>query len=129
MLASVLADLVVVVHALFVVFAVFGGLLVVPYPRVIWLHIPALVWGAAVELLQLTCPLTPLEVGLRRQAGEAGYSGGFIEEYLLPILYPPGLGSRTQLVLGAGLVLFNLIVYGWVWRRRRRYAARERPLL
>jgi hypothetical protein len=85
----------------------------------LWLHLPALLWGAWIELSGGICPLTPLENSLRRSAGEAGYAGGFIEHYLLPILYPTALTRELQLVLAALLVSVNVVIYTWVWRRSR----------
>jgi hypothetical protein len=116
--ARVLADLVVLVHATFVLFVVGGGLLALRWPRVVWLHAPAVVWGTVVELCNQRCPLTPLENWLRSQAGEAGYHGEFVSHYVLPILYPEDLTRTLQLLLGAVAIAINLLVYGWVLRRR-----------
>ena len=111
----VLADLVVVVHAGFVVFVVLGGLLAVRWPKVAWLHLPAVAWGALVELAGWGCPLTPLEQHLRGLA----YEGGFVERWCLPILYPDGLTRPVQVVLGILVLSVNLLVYGLVLRRAR----------
>lgn len=116
----ILADLVVGVHAVFVVFVVAGGLLVLRWPWVAGAHLPAVVWGALIEFRGWVCPLTPLEKSLRASAGQAGYEGGFIEHYLLPVLYPAGLTRGVQLVLGSLVVVVNLLVYGMLVRRRRR---------
>jgi hypothetical protein len=116
---GLLADLVVAAHFLFVVFVVLGGLLVLRWPKAAYLHIPAAVYGAAIEFFGWTCPLTPLENRLRRLAGEGGYSGGFIEHYLLPILYPSALTRDIQLLLGALVIGVNLAIYGYVLRSRR----------
>lgn len=107
------ADALVVLHAAFVVFVVLGGLIVQRWPRVAWFHVPAALWGAAVELSGWICPLTPMEIGLRRQAGQLGYSGGFIDNYLLPALYPEGLNREAQVVLGLLVVALNAALY---WR-------------
>lgn len=120
MLWRVLADAVVVFHIAFVAFAVLGGLLAFRWRWMPWLHLPALAWGVTVEFTGWICPLTPLENVLRRAAGEAAYSGGFVEHYLLPILYPAALTRELQFVLGGGLLLFNLVVYFFVWRKLRR---------
>jgi hypothetical protein len=112
-----LADLVVLLHALFVVFVVAGGLLVWRWRWVAWLHVPAAAWGAAIELGGWVCPLTPLENHFRARAGLAGYRGGFIEHYLLPALYPEGLTALKQIALGALVVGINLLVYGVLVRR------------
>ena len=116
----ILADLVVGVHALFVAFVVAGGLLALRRPWVAALHLPAAVWGALIEFRGWICPLTPLENSLRAAAGEAGYQGGFIEHYLLPVLYPAGLTREVQLVLGSAVIVVNLVVYGFLLARRRR---------
>ena len=118
-----LADLVVLLHLLFVAFAVMGGLLAFRWRWMPWLHLPALGWAAFVEFTGRICPLTPLENRLREASGAAGYGGGFVEHYLLPVLYPAALTRELQWTLGAGLVAFNLVVYlllGWRRRRRRR---------
>ena len=115
----VLADLVVGLHFLFVVFVVIGGLLVWRWRWVMWLHIPAAVWGALIELGGWICPLTPLEKSLRAKAGGAGYEGGFIEHYVLPVLYPGALTRETQVVLGVVVVAVNVGIYWLVARRQR----------
>jgi uncharacterized protein DUF2784 len=114
-----LADLIVVIHFLFVLFVLFGGLLVLRWPWVACLHIPAAVWGAWIEFTGRICPLTPLENSLRASAGEPGYQGGFIEHYILPVLYPSALTRNIQLVLGGLVVGLNLAIYGYLLRRRR----------
>jgi hypothetical protein len=114
----VLADLVVGVHALFVAFVVLGGLLALRWPRIAAAHLPAAVWGALIELRGWVCPLTPLEQSLRAAAGDAGYQGGFIEHYLLPVLYPAGLTRDVQLTLGSLVIAVNIVIYGIVLRRR-----------
>ena len=111
------AELIVILHLLFIVFAMFGGLLVIKWPRLVWLHIPVVAWGALTEFLGLICPLTPLEIWLRQQAGVDSYQGGFISHYLVPLIYPPGLTPGMQWLLGGGLVLFNILIYAWVYRR------------
>ena len=113
------ADLVVVVHLVFVLFVVFGGLLVLRWPRVAWVHVPVAVYGALIELVGWVCPLTPLENDLRRAADGAGYEGGFIEHYLLPLLYPGSLTPTVQLVLGLLVIVINGAVYTAAWRRHR----------
>lgn len=113
-----LADAVVVLHAAFVLFVVLGGFIALRWRWVAWLHIPAAVWGALVELNGWICPLTPLENWLRGRAGEAGYSGGFIEHYVLRVLYPSGLTRTVQWVLGGVVVVVNVAVYARVLRRR-----------
>ena len=121
---GLLADAVVVVHFLFVVFVVAGGLLVLRWPLAAWIHLPAAAWGAAIEIWGWICPLTPLEKRLRVLGGEAAYEGGFIQTYLLSALYPEGLTREVQLALASGVFAINFVVYGIVlWRRRRRRRA------
>ena len=120
MIASFAADLVLVAHLAFVVFVAVGGLLALRWPRIAWIHVPVAVWGAAVELGGWICPLTPLENRLRAAGGEAGYAGGFIEHYLVPIVYPSGLTRGHQLALGIAVVAVNLVVYGVLLSRRAR---------
>ena len=116
----ILADLVVGLHALFVVFVVVGGLLALRWPWVVFLHLPAAVWGALIELQGWICPLTPLEKSLRAAAGDAGYQGGFIEHYLLPALYPAGLTRGVQLVLGTAVIVVNVGIYALLLKRGNR---------
>jgi Protein of Unknown function (DUF2784) len=118
-----LADLIVVIHSLFVLFVIFGGLLLLRWPRLMYLHLPAVLWGAYIEFSGGVCPLTPLENLLRQRAGLAGYQGGFIEHYVLPVLYPAGLTRQAQLVLGAFVIVSNLTIYGIVIARARRSPA------
>lgn len=114
-----LADAVLVLHLAFVAFVALGGLLVLRWPRLAWLHVPAVVWGVYVELAGKPCPLTPLEQRLRVAAGQGGYEGGFIDHYVTLWLYPAGLTRGTQLALGAFALAFNLIIYAVLLRRRR----------
>jgi hypothetical protein len=118
-LARTLADGLVLIHIAFVLFVVFGGLLVVRWRWVMGLHLPAAVWGALVELFSWQCPLTPLENELRHQAGQAGYEGGFVEHYLHPVLYPAGLGRQAHVTIGLFVVVLNALIYGWALRRSR----------
>ncbi len=116
---TLLADAVLLLHLLFVAFVLLGGLFVLRWPRVAWLHLPAAAWGAIVELAGLPCPLTPLENALRERAGEVAYGASFVERYLLPILYPGELTREIQLGLGVGVLALNALVYALVVRRRR----------
>jgi hypothetical protein len=115
----VLADLVLVAHVAFVAFVVTGGLLVLRWAQVAWIHVPCALWGAWVELSASVCPLTPLENALRRKAGQAGYAEGFLEHYIVPVLYPPGLTRGMMLAMGIGVLALNVAVYAWAWRRGR----------
>lgn len=119
MVYRIAADVLVVLHALFVLFVVLGGLLVLRWPRVAWLHLPAAVWGALIEFTGCICPLTPLEKSLRRVGGETGYAGGFINHYLVPLLYPSGLDRSWQIFLGCLVVMLNLAIYGRLLLDRR----------
>lgn len=114
---GLLADLTVLLHAAFILFAVFGGLLAVRWPRIAWLHLPAVAWAAFIEFSGRICPLTPLENHYRELAGESGYTGGFIEHYILPVIYPAGLTRNIQLGLGLGVLVVNIVAYGIVVRR------------
>jgi hypothetical protein len=113
------ADAVLLLHLGFIAFVLLGGLLALRWPRAAWVHLPAAAWGVWIELSGALCPLTPLENRLRAAAGQAGYEGGFIEHYLLALIYPAGLTREVQWVLAALVVATNLAIYAWVWRRRR----------
>ncbi len=117
MLYALGADFLLITHLAFIVFVVLGGLVVLRWRWFLYLHLPAAAWGTLIELTGGICPLTTLEVTFRRAAGEAGYSGSFIEHYLLPIIYPAGLNQRTQLLLAATVVTVNLCIYGWFMLR------------
>ena len=114
-----LADLVLLLHGAFVLFVLAGGLLVLRWRRLIWVHLPAVVWGAAIEVGGWICPLTPLESRLRALAGAEGYADGFIEHYLLPLIYPAALTRELQLTFAGIVVGVNLVVYLFLWRHRR----------
>ena len=115
-----LADLVVILHLAFVAFALFGGLLALKWKRIVWLHVPAALWAAAIEFGGWVCPLTPLEIWLRGQGGELGYRSDFIEHYILPLLYPASLTREMQFVLGVVVLAVNIAGYAWLWRRWRK---------
>jgi hypothetical protein len=121
-MSAVAADALLIAHLAFVLFVVAGGLLVYRWPRLAWLHVPAFAWGAVIEFKNWVCPLTPLEQRLRLAAGEGGYGGGFVEHYLLPLIYPEGLTREIQLGLGLFVLAVNALVYGvWIgrkWRKR-----------
>lgn len=119
MLYRIAADAVLVVHLAFVFFVAGGALLAVRWPRSAYLHLPCAAWGAVVTLAGWICPLTPLEIRLRRAAGEEGYAGGFIEHYLLPVIYPAGLTREMQIGLGVAVVGVNVLLYAWLLLRRR----------
>lgn len=115
-----LADAIVVVHLGFVLFVILGGLLVVRWPRIAWVHVPSAVWGVAVEFADWTCPLTPVENAFRDRAGLAAYRGDFVEQHVLPLLYPARLTRGTQLLLGGVALGVNALVYWRLVSRRRR---------
>ena len=115
-----LADVVVLAHTAFVGFVLLGGFLAWRWNWLAWLHLPCAVWGAVIEYQGWVCPLTPLENALRRRAGLEGYAGGFVEHYLVPVIYPPGLTPALQMALGLGVLAANVAVYAWVWRKRQR---------
>jgi hypothetical protein len=119
MILRLAADAVLVIHLAFVVFVLVGGVLVLR--RGIWalVHLPAVAWGTYTELCGTICPLTPLENSLRRSAGAAGYDGGFVEHYLIPLIYPAGLTPRVQVVLGLVVLAVNVPVYALAWRKGR----------
>ena len=119
MTARLLADALVAAHLAFIVFVLAGGLLVLRRRGWAVLHLPAVAWGAFAEISGTLCPLTPLENSLRLRAGDAGYTGGFIEHYLIPLLYPEALTARTQVVLGLAVIAVNVVVYALAWRRWR----------
>ncbi|MFN2601538.1 MAG: DUF2784 domain-containing protein [Gemmatimonadaceae bacterium] len=113
-----LADLVVVIHVLFVVFVLLGAFLALRWRWIVWLHTPAAIWGVLIEYGGWICPLTPLENSLRSRAGESTYSGDFIQHYLLGALYPQGLTRATQLVLGSVALLANIVGYSLLLRKQ-----------
>jgi hypothetical protein len=123
---SWLAGLVLCIHVGFVLFVIFGGLLVLRWRWVAWLHLPAAAWGAVVEFTGWICPLTPLENWLRAQGGETSYRSDFITQYLLPVLYPEDLTRDLQLLLGTGVVVLNIAVYWWLWQTQAHRASRNR---
>jgi hypothetical protein len=119
MLYHFLADLVVLIHATFIAFVVGGGFLAWRWRRLVWIHVPAALWGLVIELTGWICPLTPWEVALRRAAGQAGYAGGFIEHYLIPLIYPAGLTRTLQFELAALVLALNVVAYGRFIRKAR----------
>lgn len=119
-----LADAVLVLHGLFIVWVVLGALAVAWRSWLAWLHLPAAAWGVWISWSGGFCPLTPLEQSLRRAAGQAGYEGGFIEHYLGAAIYPEGLTAAHQIVFGVAVLGVNAVLYAWAWRR----AARRRGI-
>ncbi len=113
----VLADAVLVFHGLFIVFAVLGGPLVLRWRALLWPHLACALWAATVVSMGWLCPLTPLEQHLRALAGQQGYSGGFVEHYLLAAIYPEGLTRGVQVALGLGVLVINAFAYALIWRK------------
>jgi hypothetical protein len=127
MIYRVLADVTLLIHYAFVLFVVFGGVLVWRWWSLRWVHLPVALWGALIEFAGWACPLTPLENAFRRLGGEAGYQGGFVEHYLLPLIYPSGLTRNVQWVLGTFVVVINVALYSHAvarWQRVRTSARR-----
>jgi len=112
-----LADIIIILHLLFVLFVILGGFLVLWKKGWAWLHIPAVLWGAVIELADMVCPLTPLENQLRLQGGGTPYTSDFIEHYLIPFLYPSFLTVKIQLILGLAVIVINVCIYSWVIRQ------------
>ena len=120
MLSQLLADGVLLMHFAFILFVLLGGALVLYRRRVLWFHIPAVLWAAVVNLMGWVCPLTPLENALRRATGEEGYGEGFVAHYLAPLVYPEGLPEQAGVVLAMGVIAWNILVYLVVFMRWRR---------
>jgi len=116
---GLLADLTVLIHLGFVTVVVAGGLPVLRWRRLAWVHVPCAVWGVLIELGGWICPLTPLENRWRRQAGLHDYDGSFVEHYLIPVLYPAELTREIQIGLGLVVATLNILIYCWIWRRDR----------
>ena len=116
---GLLADAVLLAHAAFVAFVVLGGLLVLRWPRLAWIHLPVVAWGAGIEFAGAICPLTPLENHLRALAHEQGYVDGFVEHYVFGLPYPEGLTREMQIALGVGVLALNGALYAWLWYRPR----------
>ena len=116
-MTGILADVVALIHLAFIIFVTIGGFLALRWPRVAWVHLPAVLWGAMLEFCGWICPLTPLENALRTAGGGSGYESGFIDRYVMPMVYPSGLTRGMQVALGMAIVAINLVVYGVVIRR------------
>ncbi|MFO7593990.1 MAG: DUF2784 domain-containing protein [Pseudomonadota bacterium] len=120
MSAATIADITLLLHLLFILFVLFGGLLPLYRPWFAFLHIPMLLWGVIVNIAPLRCPLTPMENHYRQLAGQAGYEGGFVEHYIAPLIYPEGLTADFGIFVGSATLLWNVLVYGFVIYRKRR---------
>ena len=123
MISRIAADFLVLVHMIFILYVVVGGILAFKWRWTIWMHLPCALYGVLIEFWGWVCPLTPLENDLRKAAGQAGYQGGFVEHYILPVVYPTALTRSVQIVLGLLVIAVNACVYGAlivaVLRRRR----------
>ncbi len=117
MFFALAADLLIIVHLGFIGFVMLGGFMLLKWRWLIFVHLPAVLWGVLLEFQGWICPLTPLEQALRRMSGQQGYTGGFIQHYILPVIYPPALNEDIQLILGILLILINVIIYLWVFLR------------
>jgi len=123
MIYSILADAVVLLHLLFVLFVGLGGFLVLKWHHLIWLHIPAVFWAIWISFTGSVCPLTPLEQWLRQQGELSSYTGGFTDQYIVPIIYPEGLTQEMQWWIGGFVLLFNLLIYLWIFRQWKKWKA------
>ena len=120
MIYHLLADLTVVIHLLFVLFVMLGGLLILRWRFFVWIHMPAVFWAMLIEFSGWICPLTPLENHLRIKGGSSGYATGFVEHYITPLLYPSQLTREMQIFLGLLVLIVNLVIYLWVWHTHGR---------
>jgi len=120
MVYSYLADLVLLLHACFILFVLLGGLLVLWKPLMAWCHIPAVLWAAGIEFLGWICPLTPLENMLRTRGGDTGYTTGFVEHYIIPLLYPAQLTRKMQIGFGLIVLGVNFVIYWGIWAKIRK---------
>jgi Protein of Unknown function (DUF2784) len=119
MIYHLLADSVILMHFAFILFVVFGGILCLRWRKLLWVHAPAVIWGAAVEWAGWICPLTPLENWFLVRAGSTSYSGGFVEQYIMPIIYPIQLTRQTQILLALSVILLNVLIYVVIFFMRR----------
>ena len=122
MIARLLADMVLLLHVAFILFALSGGLIILWKRWVVWIHLPVLLWASVVNLAGWTCPLTPLENALRALAGQAGYEGGFVEHYVVPLVYPDVMSRDLEMVSGLAVLACNVLTYAFVIHRIRRHS-------
>lgn len=125
MIYRVAADAVLLVHLSFVLFVVLGGFVVLRHKRVVWIHLPAAAWGIGIEVAGGICPLTTIENWLRRSAGDSGYPGGFVEHYIVPVIYPAALSRATQFWLAGIALAINILIYSYIFYRRRHGSDQE----
>jgi len=117
---NLLADVIVLAHFLFIAFVICGGFLVIRWPRVAFVHLPAAIWGAVVEIFGWVCPLTPLENNFRLLAGNSSYSGDFVARYLIPLIYPENLTTTIQQLFGGVVITVNMIIYTIAVRKHKK---------
>jgi hypothetical protein len=110
------ANALALIHFAFIAFVIFGGLLLLKWPKVMWLHVPAAVWGALIEFAGWYCPLTSMENAMLRRAGQSGYSDGFVAHYLFRVIYPAGLTRGLEIAIGVFVLVVNVSVYVRVFR-------------
>ena len=115
------ANLTLIVHLIFILFVIFGGLFFFIFSKIIYIHLPALLWGIYIELTNSVCPLTYLENWFLNKAELATYSNGFINNYLYPIIYPEGLTNNIQIYLGITLIVINILIYGFIFKNFKRF--------
>jgi hypothetical protein len=121
---NILADAIVVIHLLFIIFVICGGLLVIRWPRMAFLHLPAAIWGALIEIFNWICPLTPLENHFLSLAGKSTYEGDFIVRHLIPVIYPGNLTMNIQHILGGVVIFINIIFYAITLRKHTKKSRR-----
>lgn len=119
MFSNLLADAVLLLHLAFIVFVIFGALLVFYRRWIAWIHLPMVLWASIVNLTHWYCPLTPLENYFRQAAGQSGYEGGFIAHYLVPLIYPQGMSYDLGVAIGVGVFVWNVLIYSLVVYRAR----------
>lgn len=127
--SGALADLIVLLHFSFVLFVIFGGLLILKWRRVVWLHLPAVVWGAMIEFTGWICPLTPLENWLREFGDGNRYESGFLDHYVIPLLYPAHLTREWQILLGSAVIVINFTIYFVVFFQTRKSSFTRKKIL
>ncbi len=120
MFSNLLADTVLLLHLVFIVFVVFGALFIFYHRWIAWIHLPMVLWASVVNLMHWHCPLTPLENYFRAEAGQAGYEGGFIAHYIVPLVYPQGMSYDVGVMVGVGVFIWNAVIYSLVIYRARR---------
>ena len=114
------ADIILIIHFAFILFVIFGALLFFVTTKIIFIHLPALIWGLYIELTHSICPLTYLENWLLQKANLTTYSEGFIQYYLVPIVYPTNLTKDIQIYLGIGLIVINIVIYAFIFGKMKK---------